>query len=178
MSTKGFIVDEEEIPAEEAKTPKSKTPKAKGGKAKQPEAKETALTTVSEIGFEGQSADVLPPLALRFTSGSTYRLLEVFRRLPVGKKGMTHYGTLMQRSGIRSPASLSKALKELKTLGIIQAERVHGKATGLSIEYRGLPGETADAAKELFHTAVAKQVDKLQNRLKEIRAGDGDPPAR
>lgn len=146
----------------------------KGNAAKQPEPKPTALTTVSEIRFEGQSADVLPPLALRFTSGTTYRLLEVFRRLPKGKKGITHYSTLMRLSGIRSPVSLSKAIKELRALGIITAERVQGKgkATGLAVEYLGLPNGTADAAQDFFRTSLIKRRDGLDSLVKEIEGGD------
>lgn len=119
----------------------------------------------------------LPPVALAFLSGAAHKVLEALRHLPGGTTGRTNYGHLMQHSGLRSTASISKALKELQQVGAInyQVARVRGRVDGLRLTWLGIPTKTCGRARAFFREPIIRQMDRLKFLLKEIDAGDGEP---
>lgn len=74
----------------------------------------------------------------------------------------------MTASGLRSRASIAKALKELDALGAIDY-RVRrgsgGEVAGLWFQFLGLPTETPEQARVAYRAAASKEFSALVTRM-------------
>jgi hypothetical protein len=119
----------------------------------------------------GQRA--LPFFARRHLSRAAYQLLEACRAYASGTQGDTCYDKLTAASGLRSRASIAKALKELDALEVIdyRARRGdRGQVLGLWIQYRGLPAQTPEAARAAYIRAASQEYSALVAKMRSLEA--------
>ena len=134
----------------------------------------------AENSNSGPRGRALPELARKYLSRPGYALLEACRALAPGTSGDTSYELLRRATGLRSGATLVKALKELDLLGVIDY-RVRrdsgGHVAGLWMQYRGIPEmpsrNSLDAYRRQLESELVKGEEHLEHvheELKELEA--------
>lgn len=115
----------------------------------------------------------LPQLARGRTSRAAYQVLEALRAHDPQTTGSTTYEKLMSACGLRSRASIAKALRELSSLGAVRYEirrDVGGHVSGLWVEFKGLPTKVSAATRATYQEQAARAIARTQERLNMLQA--------
>ncbi len=126
---------------------------------------------LSQFHNRGLSQPVVPRLARRRLGLVAFVLLEALRELEPGWEDETNYTRLMIITGFHSKTTISKALRELETLGVIKTRKLRagGKVTGLCLRYLGVPPEIPEPARKTYIDHSRHELEKLSLRMGRVQ---------